>query len=68
MQRIDDHLIEAIKVHEPQTNREAALTRSKTMIERLGIGINRLISYPHQLSGGMRQRVMTGIGLILNEI
>lgn len=66
VQRIDDHLIEAIKVHEPQTSREAALTRSKTMIERLGIGINRLISYPHQLSGGMRQRVMTGIGLILN--
>lgn len=66
VQRIDDHLIEAIKVHEPQTSREPALTRSKKMIERLGIGTNRLISYPHQLSGGMRQRVMTGIGLILN--
>lgn len=66
VQRIDDHLIEAIKVHEPQTSRESVLTRSKKMIERLGIGTNRLISYPHQLSGGMRQRVMTGIGLILN--
>ena len=66
VQRIDEHLIETIQVHEPHTGREPALERSKKMIERLGIGEDRLISYPHQLSGGMRQRVMTGIGLILN--
>ncbi len=66
VQRIDEHLIETIQVHEPRTGREPALRRSKKMIERLGIGEDRLISYPHQLSGGMRQRVMTGIGLILN--
>ena len=66
VQRIDEHLIETIQVHEPHTKRDAALERSKKMIERLGIGDDRLISYPHQLSGGMRQRVMTGIGLILN--
>ena len=66
MQRVDDHLVEAIQVHEPRTNREQALERSKTLIERLGIGLNRLGSYPHQLSGGMRQRVMTGLGLVLN--
>jgi len=66
MQRVDDHLVEAIQVHEPKTRREQALERSKTLIERLGIGLNRLGSYPHQLSGGMRQRVMTGLGLVLN--
>jgi oligopeptide/dipeptide ABC transporter ATP-binding protein len=66
MQRVDDHLVEAIQVHEPKTKREQALERSKTLIERLGIGLNRLGSYPHQLSGGMRQRVMTGLGLVLN--
>ncbi len=66
MQRVDDHLVEAIQVHEPQTPKKDALTRSNTLIERLGIGLNRLGSYPHQLSGGMRQRVMTGIGLVLN--
>jgi oligopeptide/dipeptide ABC transporter ATP-binding protein len=66
MQRVDDHMIEAIQVHEPQTKKEDALQRSSTLIERLGIGLNRLGSYPHQLSGGMRQRVMTGLGLVLN--
>jgi len=38
----------------------------KKLIERLGIQENRLSSYPHQLSGGMRQRVMVGLGLVLN--
>ena len=66
VQRIDEHLIEAIQVHEKNTKRIDALNRTKTLMERLGIGIDRLISYPHQLSGGMRQRVMTGIGLVLN--
>jgi peptide/nickel transport system ATP-binding protein len=66
VQRVDEHLIETIQVHEPHMKLESALQRSKIMIERLGIGIDRLYSYPHQLSGGMRQRVMTGIGLILN--
>lgn len=66
MQRVDGHLIEAIKVHEPKTKKEDAFERSVTLIERLGIGLNRLGSYPHQLSGGMRQRVMTGLGLVLN--
>jgi len=66
VQRIDEHLIETVQVHETQTKKESALKRAGTLIKRLGIGVNRMISYPHHLSGGMRQRVMTGIGLILN--
>ena len=66
VQRIDEHVIEAIQVHEKNTKRSDALTRTETLMSRLGIGTDRLISYPHQLSGGMRQRVMTGIGLVLN--
>lgn len=66
VQRIDEHLIEAIQVHENNTKLKEALNRTETLMGRLGIGKDRLISYPHQLSGGMRQRVMTGIGLVLN--
>ena len=66
VQRVDEHIIEAIQVHEPATKKNSALERVKKLIERLGIRENRLASYPHQLSGGMRQRVMIGLGLVLN--
>jgi oligopeptide/dipeptide ABC transporter ATP-binding protein len=66
VQRVDEHIIEAIQVHEPKTKKESALTRVQDLIERLGIQQRRLSDYPHQLSGGMRQRVMIGLGLVLN--
>ncbi len=66
VQRVDEHLVEAIRVHEPQTKKLGALERARSLIERLGIQARRMLSYPHQLSGGMRQRVMIGLGLVLN--
>lgn len=66
VQRVDEHLIEAIQVHEPNTSTEAGLERAGTLVEKLGISRRRMNSYPHQLSGGMRQRVMVGLGLVLN--
>jgi peptide/nickel transport system ATP-binding protein len=65
VQRIDDHIIEAIQVHQPQVNRKEARRRAAILIEQLGIGAKRLEDYPHQLSGGMRQRVMIGLALAL---
>lgn len=66
VQRVDGHIVEAIHVHEPRTPLAAALDRARSLTERLGIGGDRLGSYPHQLSGGMRQRVMISLGLVLN--
>ena len=66
VQRVDQHIVEAIQVHEPKTPVQAALARARTLIETLGIRTNRLRDYPHQLSGGMRQRVMAGLGIVLN--
>ena len=66
VQRVDEHIVEAIQVHEPKTSWENALQRAKILIQRLGIQKRRMSSYPHQLSGGMRQRVMVGLGLVLN--
>jgi oligopeptide/dipeptide ABC transporter ATP-binding protein len=36
------------------------------MLKELGIAPDRLHEYPHQMSGGMRQRIMIGIALVLN--
>jgi oligopeptide/dipeptide ABC transporter ATP-binding protein len=66
VQRVDQHIVEAIQMHEPKTKLEQALERAKTLLQKLGIQKDRMLSYPHQLSGGMRQRVMVGLGLVLN--
>ena len=64
--RIDKQFIETIQIHEKNTSKKEALERSAEILKRLGISPDRLYEYPHQMSGGMRQRIMIGIGLILN--
>ncbi len=67
LQRIDDHFIETIRTHEKNVSKAEALERAAEMFDHLGIQRERLMDYPHQLSGGMRQRVMIGLALILNS-
>jgi oligopeptide/dipeptide ABC transporter ATP-binding protein len=67
LQRIDDHFVETIRRHEPGVSKADAHQRAGEMFDRLGIQRERLMDYPHQLSGGMRQRVMIGLALILNS-
>jgi oligopeptide/dipeptide ABC transporter ATP-binding protein len=66
LQRISDHMVETIRTHEPEVSEEAARQRAAALIDRLGIAKERLDDHPHQLSGGMRQRVMIGLALTLN--
>jgi len=67
VQRIIDHLTETIQTHEPETSTQAARQRSEELVERLGIRRERVNEYPHQMSGGMRQRVMISLALALNS-
>jgi oligopeptide/dipeptide ABC transporter ATP-binding protein len=64
--RIDDQFTETLLTHEKELDRKAAFERAEKMLESLGISQERLLEYPHQMSGGMRQRIMIGMGLILN--
>ncbi len=66
MQRVEEHMVEAVEVHERKADKTSVRERVLTLIERLGIQKRRVSDYPHQLSGGMRQRVMIGLGLVLN--
>ena len=66
VQRIGDHIVEAIEVHEGGQPKATVMDRIRSLVERLGIQSQRLPDYPHQLSGGMRQRVMISLGLVLN--
>ncbi len=65
VQKILDHLTETIHTHEPETSASAARARAEELVERLGIRRERLNEYPHQMSGGMRQRVMISLALAL---
>jgi len=65
LQRVSDHLVETIRTHEPRINDKEARAQGVVLFDRLGIMAERLDDYPHQLSGGMRQRVMIGLALAL---
>jgi len=64
--RIDKQFIETLLTHEKRLAKGEAFNRAEKMLEDLGISPERLLEYPHQMSGGMRQRIMIGLGLILN--
>jgi len=63
--RIDTQMIETIRTHE-KVSREEARRRCRDMLGRIGIPSpeERLKAYPHQFSGGMRQRVSIAIALL----
>ncbi len=57
-------LMDALEVHRPEMSKEARCPRQE-LVRLVGIPESRLSSYPHQLSGGMRQRVMIAMALVL---
>jgi oligopeptide/dipeptide ABC transporter ATP-binding protein len=65
VQRIIEHLSETILAHETHTSEAEAKKRAAELVEKLGIRAERLKEYPHQMSGGMRQRVMISLALAL---
>jgi len=63
--KIVDHLTETVITHEPKVSEAAARDRAEQLIGRLGLRVERIDDYPHQFSGGMRQRIMIALALAL---
>jgi peptide/nickel transport system ATP-binding protein/oligopeptide transport system ATP-binding protein len=63
--RVGDQIVEQIRVHNPEVSKSDAMARAVELMERVGVprAAERLRSYPHEFSGGMRQRVMIAMAL-----
>jgi oligopeptide/dipeptide ABC transporter ATP-binding protein len=63
--RVGAQIVEQIRVHDHEISKAQALDRAVELMERVGIprAAERLRSYPHEFSGGMRQRVMIAMAL-----
>lgn len=63
--RIGDQIVESIRAHEP-VDRAAAMQRAADLFALVGLPPERLVEFPHQFSGGMRQRAVIAMALSLN--
>jgi peptide/nickel transport system ATP-binding protein len=62
--RVGDQFVDAMRAHE-KIDKKTALARAGALFELVGIDRRRVRAYPHELSGGMRQRVIIAMALSL---
>ena len=63
--RVGWQIVEQIRTHHPEVSKADAMAQAVKLMERVGVprAAERLRSYPHEFSGGMRQRVMIAMAL-----
>ena len=66
LMRVGDQIAEAIRLHNKVTKHEAE-ERAVKMLEMVGIAAERHEEFPHQFSGGMKQRVVIAMALACNR-
>ncbi len=60
-----EHIVDTLRSHQKQASIQSQQETAKELLERIGIGENRFNAYPHELSGGMRQRLAIGLAIAL---
>jgi len=64
--RVRDFVVDVIRTHDPSIKPRDAIGLARERLEQLNLPVRALDSYPHQLSGGMRQRVVAVVSTLLN--
>lgn len=62
---IEEHFVELIRAHK-RVSKEKALAMAKASLSSVHVPDTRIQNYPHEFSGGMRQRIMIALALVLN--
>jgi peptide/nickel transport system ATP-binding protein len=62
---IEEHFVEALRAHK-RVSRQEALLRTEAVLTSMRVPESRIQNYPHEFSGGMRQRIMIALALVLN--
>ena len=65
LMRVVDHFVEAVRAHRPKTSKQDARQMARDALAQMGIPPTRINNYPHEFSGGMRQRIMLALGIVL---
>jgi peptide/nickel transport system ATP-binding protein len=64
--KVSDQIAEAIRIHEPNVGKEEINERIVKLFELVGLDPSRKDYYPHEFSGGMRQRALIAMALACN--
>ena len=62
---IESHFLETLRTHRPDMDKDEMRKRALETLARMGIPPTRFKQYPHEFSGGMRQRIMIALALVL---
>jgi peptide/nickel transport system ATP-binding protein len=64
--KVGEQIVEAIRTHEHDADNKEAWERARKLFELVGIDPERVDNYPHEFSGGMRQRALIAMALAAN--
>lgn len=64
--KVGDQIVEAITLHEKDVSKKDAMKRAESLFELVGVDPSRVNNYPHEFSGGMRQRALIAMALASN--